>query len=93
MKFTIDGYEIEIKAKREGAKRASKDDTMCFMNSLAIWMRESGKFTAFEHRNDSGFYDGNDDAIECGKRYGAYLKAAANDLHDQLDAYGCYDNI
>lgn len=93
MRFTVDGYEIEIKAKDIGDKRFSKEDTLYFMNQLAIWMTESAHYTAFEHRNDNGFYDGDTEAIEIGKRCGEYLSNAAEELHDQLAALGCYDDI
>lgn len=95
MKFTVDGFEIEIKAKNihRNNKRCSKEDTMCFMNQVAIWMRESAYYTAFEHRNDSGFYDGNNEAVEIGKRVGERQADESYKLHNQLAAYGCYDDI
>lgn len=93
MRFTVDGYEIEIKAKDIGDKRFSKKETMYFMNQLAIWMTDSAHYTAFEHRNDDGFYDGDTEAIENGKRCGELLKEESFDIHDQLDALGFYDDI
>ena len=93
MRFTVDGYEIEIKAKDIGDKRFSKEDTLYFMNQLSIWMAESAHYTAFEHRNDNGFYDSDTEAVEIGKRCGERLKEASYDIHDQLDALGFYDDI
>lgn len=93
MKFVISGYEIDIKAKREYDDRNSKDAALCFMNMVAIWMREAGHYTAFEGRNDDGYYDGDTEAIECGKRCGKMQIEESFSLHDQLDAYGCYDDI
>lgn len=93
MRFTVDGYEIEIKAKDKGDKRFSEKDTLYFMNQLSIWIRESGYYTAFEHRNDDGFYDGDTEAIEIGKLCGERLKDASYDIHNQLDALGFYDDI
>lgn len=93
MKFTVANYEIEIKAKTAGDKRYSKEETMYFMNQLSIWMSESGYYTAFEHRNDDGFYDGDTEAVEIGKLCGERLKDASFDIHDQLDALGFYDDI
>lgn len=93
MNFVVDGYEVEIKARRVYEKRNNKDAALGFMNSVSTWMHEAARYTAFEHRNDDGFYDGDDEAIEIGKRCGEYLKASSRDLYDQLDAYGCYDDI
>lgn len=93
MRFTVDGYVIEIKAKDANDKRFSKEATMYFMNHLAIWMTESARYTAFEHRNDNGFYDGDTEAIEIGKRCGERLKDASLGIHDQLDALGFYNDI
>lgn len=37
MKFTINGYEVEIKAKRTvGSKRMNKEDTMDFVNYILM---------------------------------------------------------
>lgn len=37
MKFTINGYEVEIKAKRTvGSKRMNKEDTMDFVNYISM---------------------------------------------------------
>ena len=43
MKLTINEYEVEIKVKRGGADRASKMDTMQFLNSVSIWAMEAAK--------------------------------------------------
>ena len=91
MKFTVDGYEIEIKAKGSGDKRFSKRATMDFLNLVSIWMDEAVKYKNFERRDDNVAFT--DAQRETSKRCASYLKAASNDLYDQLDAYGCYDDI
>lgn len=95
MKFTINGFEIEIKAKSAGmgSTRFNKEDTMWFMNQVAIWMREAGHYTAFEHRNDDGFYDNDNEAVEIGKIVGHRQIDESFKLHDQLSDYGCYDSL
>lgn len=41
MKLTIAGYEVEIKAKREGKDRYTKADTEGFLNHLSLLLRHS----------------------------------------------------
>lgn len=91
MKFIVDGYIIEVKAKRISESRCSKDATMGFMNTVSIWMDDSARYDAFENKNDSHWYDDKPDAIEVSKRCAEYLRRESNKLYEQLKDYGCYD--
>lgn len=91
MKFTVKGYEVDIKVKSCGDKRYNKDATMGFMNEVVIWMMDSANYMAFKSRNDSGYYDDKPDAVELGKKVGRNQQDYANDLYRQLRALGCYD--
>lgn len=41
MKIQINGYEVEIKAKWENAKRFNKADTMLVLNLISIYAAEA----------------------------------------------------
>ena len=43
MKFVIDGYEVEIKAKSEYKERFNKDDAKAILNTMAIAFSEASK--------------------------------------------------
>lgn len=43
MKLNINGYEVEIKAKRRFDDRANKQATMFLLNSMAVWSSEAAK--------------------------------------------------
>jgi hypothetical protein len=43
MKFNYDGFEIEIKAKREGCKRGTKDDIFRILNEISLLAHEASE--------------------------------------------------
>lgn len=94
MKFTVDGYEIEIKAKNLGwgDKRYNKAATMSFMNMVSVWMDSAAAYDAFEHKNGSGWYTNKPDAIEVSRRCAERLADKSRELYKQLEEYGCYDD-
>lgn len=70
MKLTIAGYEVEIKAKREGKDRYTKSDTEAFLNYLSLLLghsetldkymeREANKasFEIYDFLDELGVYD------------------------------------
>ena len=93
MRFIVDGYEIEIKAKDTFHSRFSKDETLEFLNTVFIWMSEAAKYENFENKNGSGYYTDKPEAIETSKACAGYLSKAASELFDQLKEAGCYDNL
>ena len=83
MKITLNGYEIEIKAKYTAGglintdRRMNKADTMSLLSTVALWAFEAS------HR-----YDGLGlDAL------GEDASKAGNELHDQLEAAGAFKNL
>lgn len=44
MKLTINGAEVEIKVKDKYSEKYNKEDTMYFLNSLAIAYRNSAEW-------------------------------------------------
>ena len=82
MKFTANGYEIEIKAKRTcgglfDRKRASAEDAKRFMADVAIWAAR---------------------AADAYKALGANAlakeaKTTWEEIHDQLEALGYFDDV
>lgn len=51
MKLTLNGWEIEVKAKSQFKDRANKQDTMYFLNDLACYALE-----AKQRYKDLGLY-------------------------------------
>ena len=51
MKLTIAGYEVEIKAKREGTDRYTKADTEGFLNRLSILLAHSETHDTYMERD------------------------------------------
>ena len=47
MKLTIAGYEVEIKAKRDGKDRYTKTDTEAFLNHLSLLLGHSETLDKF----------------------------------------------
>lgn len=41
MKITMNGYEVEIKARASYNSKANKQDTMDLLNSISIWVMEA----------------------------------------------------
>lgn len=91
MKFTVNGYEIDIKVKRGGDSRYNKDRTLSFMNEMAIWMGQAASYKNFERRDDRVPWT--DSERETSKRCAEYLNEAWRDLYHQLEEYGAYDNL
>lgn len=76
MTFTIDGYEVEIKAKGFGKDRFNKNDTMAFANHLSLILSEAGASYKYKGlHNIAARCDGDVDNI-----------------YNQLDALGYYDD-
>ena len=77
MKVIIDGYEVEIKAKKIGKNKANIKDTMHILSELEGWawgfagkaQQEGFNYMAKAIRND------------------------ALSIHKTLDSYGFFDNI
>lgn len=93
MRFIVDGYEIEIKARDTFHSRFNKDDTLDFLNTVCIWMSEAAKYKNFENKNDSGYYTDKPEAIETSKACAGYLRRASDELFDQLKEAGAYDRL
>ena len=86
MKFTVKGYEIEVKAKRKGDKRASENATIHFMNEVSIWLDDCAKL--YEKRNAMNpkpYYTGEHGVI-------AQFRKASSEVFHQLKDLGAYDN-
>lgn len=77
MKLTINGYEVEIKAKANYNSRANKLDTMHFLNTLSIWASEAARTYRME-RCESLEKNAN---------------KAADDIYTVLSAAGLYKGL
>jgi len=44
MKFTINGLEVEIKAKGIHGDKSNKVDLAYFLNDIALWSRDAAKW-------------------------------------------------
>lgn len=77
MKLTINGYDVEIKAKYSGATKFNKIHTMDFLNLIASWASHSA-----DQMQAEGW-----DMIAKDNR------EAFNTIYDELAKRGLYDNI
>lgn len=87
MKFTVKGYEIDIKAKRKGEKRTSTEATIYFMNEVSIWLDDCAHL--YERRNATNpkpYYTGEHGVI-------AQYRKASSEVFHQLEDLGAYDNV
>ena len=77
MKITINGYEVEIKAKYKASDRMNQKDTMAVLNQISICAGES------KYRfQQSG----------C-NRLAETAGEAQHTIFDALDARGYFDNV
>lgn len=77
MKVIIDGYEVEIKAKKVGKNKANIKDTMHILSELEGWAWGfAGK------AQQEGF-----------KHMALAIRDDASSIHDTLDSCGYFDNI
>ena len=85
MKITLNGQIIDIKVTGRGDSRASKQQTMYFLNDLASLYADRARLCEILHEKhpDRTFYTGEHGVIR-----------QANDkfleIYDQLDAMGLY---
>ena len=74
MKFKIEHYEIEIKAKEQYSKRNNAEDAMAFMNMVSLYLGEAA--TSYSNR-------GRDMMAE-------QARTMANDIYRALSDIGYY---
>lgn len=83
MKININGYEVEIKARKvrnyDEHKRFNEKDTMIFLNGLAIDFWRLAEYMA------------NDEKRATARDYAPYVERNAKDIHDVLGAMGLYN--
>ena len=78
MKLIVNGYEIEIKAKKIAFdNRYNKEATQSFLNTISCWAS-----AAADHDNMLGCYGMAKDASR-----------AAKQIFDALDFQGYYDDV
>lgn len=75
MKFVVDGYEIEIKAKYEHTNRNASGVAMAFMNKVSLLYDEVAEL-----------YD-----REGNHMLAEYSRRQSKNLYDQLNEAGYYD--
>lgn len=75
MTFTIDGYEVEIKAKGFSKERFNKADTMAFANHLSIMLSRAG-----DYYESDGY-----------KAIAESIERDVDNIYNKLDSYGYYD--
>lgn len=84
MTFTVDGFEINITAKKDGFTR--KQATLYFMNSLGCLYWDSANYDTMRNEQEPReYYTGEHGTI-------AQALNIAEEIHDQLKALGLYDN-
>lgn len=88
MKFEVEGVVIDINVREKGAKRCSKEKTMHFMNRLAILYSESAELdrVKFAEHPERTYYGGEHGTIR-------QSVTASQQIHDQLDTLGFYNNL
>lgn len=77
MKVIIDGYEVEIKAKKVGKNKANIKDTMHILSMIEGWAWDSANLSDRE-----GF-----------PILANATRKEASHIHETLDSYGYFDNI
>lgn len=84
MKFNLNGYEVEIKAKRTwmGNGRYNKADTMSFMNELAIYL---GDYADYVYKDET--------QAKYNYVRGEICKEMGNAIYNTLEENGCYKDI
>lgn len=84
MLVMIDGYEVEIKAKSEFAKRFNKEDTLNLLNTINVWQ-------GAEAERAQSRYEAT--GAECYTRYSKRVYEKCSQLHQFLDSFGIYDKF
>ena len=74
MKLSINGYEVEIKVKREGEKKANAAATKMLLNTLIEY-----SYMAYDQFRDDGHYGLAEGALKVG-----------NDIYDALENEGFF---
>ena len=77
MKVIIDGYEVEIKAKKIGKNKANIKDTMHIVSEI-----EGGLWDSARLFDKEGF-----------ENLARATREDAVSIHNVLDSYGYFDNI
>ena len=77
MKVIIDGYEVEIKAKKVGKNKATIKDTMHIVSEIEGRLWDSARLFDKE-----GF-----------ENLARVTREDASNIHNVLDSYGYFDNI
>ena len=77
MKITINGYEVEIKAKYKASDKMNQRDTMAVLNQISIWAGES-KYRFIQNG-----------CVHLAEIAGE----AHNAIYDALDAKGYFDDV
>ena len=87
MKFTVENYEIEIKAKKKGNSRYNAKDTMHFMNEIAILFSRYSDYCKLKNEIEpKEFYTGKYGVI---RQYQDF----SSEIHNQLENLGFYDDL
>lgn len=85
MKFTFNGYEIDLKVKKEWKNKATKKDALQFINELVILYDESAQLAKIESQTN-----------ENGELYNAYAELQnkrSKVLFEICENGGLYDNL
>lgn len=77
MKVVIDGYEVEIKARKVGENKTTTKDTMHILSEIEGWAWESARL-----REKEGY------AI-----LARATRKEASSIHDTLNSCGYFDKI
>lgn len=77
MKVIIDGYEVEIKAKKVNTRKNNTKDTMHILSKLEGWAWETAG-----HMEKEGY-----------KILADATRKEASSIHDTLGSYGYFDSV
>ena len=77
MKITIDGCEVEIKAKKIGEDKYNEEDTMYILNTISV----------YAHAAAVRYRDVKLNALA------KQAEKTAETIYNKLDSKGLYDNI
>lgn len=78
MKLMINGYEVEIKAKAKWSKRANKEDTMDFLNTISLLASEAAKYN---------------EQIKAHDAVAEWCDRISDEIYNVLKENGAYKNI
>ena len=85
MKFTFNGYEIDLKVRSLGADKASKENALHFINTLSVLYRDSETLAKIEAITavDEKLY----------KNYAEIQGNRAHELYKICEEAGLYNNL